>query len=101
MEYLINTKKYSFSYSELKEDYLDYTSMSSAKFFSDIPKVLHFVCIVSYIKELPTYILLSDEGLIHQLVHLMDNQTKDEPNIDNTSVRRQIRRDFKTLCKLA
>ncbi len=101
MEYLVNDKKYLFSYSELKEDYVKYISMSDAKFFSDIPKVLHFVCIVAYIKETPTYILMSDEGLVHQLVHLMDEHTKDEPTVNNKEVKRRIRKDFKLWCELA
>ena len=101
MQYLVEGKKYEFSYSDLKEDYVNYVSMSSTKFFSDIPKVLHFICVVSYIKEIPAYNLLSDEGLMHQLIHLLDDSTKDEPNVNNTMVKQQIRRDFKLLCKLA
>ncbi|CAN5205884.1 hypothetical protein BH09PAT1_BH09PAT1_6350 [soil metagenome] len=93
--------RYEFSYPELKDDYENYISMTNTKFFSEIPKVLHFICIVSYVKQIPSYVLLSDEGLIHQLVHLIDEQTKDEPLVNNNRVKRSIRKDFKVLCKLA
>ena len=44
-------------------------------FFKNIPMILHFICIVSYIKEIPTNILLQDTGLIHELIHMLDIPT--------------------------
>lgn len=101
MEYLIDNKKYTLSYEELKIDYQKFVSMTNKEFFSNIPSILHFICIVSYLKELPTSILLNDEGLIHQLVHMLDESTSKDPIIDNPSVRRKIRQNFKIICALA
>lgn len=100
MDYLVEGKRYILSYSDLKTDYLDYVSMPDDQFFNDIPKVLHFVCVVSYLKEIPSNILVSDEGIIHQLVHLLDG-TSNDTNFNVERVKRRIRRDFKVLFKLA
>lgn len=101
MEYLVNGHKYSFSYEELKIDYQEFLEMDDEKFYSDIPRLLHFICIVCYIKETPAYVLLDDEGLIHQLIHMLDDNTKDEPLVNNPSVKAEIRQTFKVLCELA
>lgn len=82
-------------------DYQDLVKMGDEKFFSDIPRVLHFICIVCYLKETPSHLLLDDEGLVHQLVHMMDDTTKDDPLIDNPQTKQEIRQAFKILCELA
>lgn len=61
--------------------------MSDAEFMSSLPDVLHFACIAAFIKEMGREVL-SDEGVIHQLVHLMS--ITDEPLIDLRAVRRQF-----------
>lgn len=101
MEYLVNNHKYSLSYEELKYDYQEHLDMTDEEFFGDIPRVLHLVCIICYLKETSAHILLEDEGLIHQLVHMLDSNTKSEPLIDNPQVRREIRESFKVICELA
>lgn len=62
--------KYTFSYGSLREDYLRYTMMSDEEFIDNIPEILHFACYACYIKEAPSYIVLSDTGIIHELIHL-------------------------------
>lgn len=60
------------SYQELKEKYLYFNSLNEEEFFKEIPKILHLVCIISYLKEIPSYCLVADECLIHELVHCLD-----------------------------
>ena len=97
MEYLVGTSKYSFSYQDLKNDYIKYKSMNDADFTAHLIKILHFSCFVCYIKEIPTHAILCDTGLIHELIHLLDSNTKAHAkmNLDD------IRNKFNTICELA
>jgi len=94
MEYIVDSKTYSFDYQELKEKYLELESLTDIQFLDRIPEILHFVCFVSYVKNTPSYILLNDRGLIHELVHLLD--LKGHPTNDLENIREQ----FKIWCKL-
>lgn len=71
LEYRDNGKTYSFSYSDLREHYQRYRAMTDDEFFKrkTLTAALHFAVYASFIKELPTSMVLSDEGLIHQMVH--------------------------------
>lgn len=100
MIYLSDNKQYHLSYSELKDAYFTYKNMSNAEFFKDIPKLLHLICIICYMKEVPSDILLIDDGLIHQLVHLLDNETAQDPIINNDVVFASIRNNFDKICNL-
>ena len=64
------------SYQELKEKYLYFNSLNEEEFFKEIPKILHLVCIISYLKEIPSYCLVADECLIHELIHCIDGTTE-------------------------
>lgn len=63
--------KYGFSYQELRDDYRRYALMSDEEFLARIVDVLHFACYVAYVKELQTQWVLSDTGVIHELIHLL------------------------------
>jgi len=65
-------KTFNLSYQELKEKYLYFNSLNEETFFKEIPKILHLVCIISFLKEIPAYCLVADECLIHELVHCLD-----------------------------
>lgn len=95
MEYLVEGKKYNISYSELKERYTDISELPLDKFLLILPEVLHLTCIISYLKEIPTYITLSDTGLIHELVHLL--HIGDEPLVDAEKIRQQFIDDMKLI----
>lgn len=93
MEYLVEGTKYNLSYSDLKERYINISELSLDRFLLILPEVLHLTCIISYLKEVPSYVTLSDEGLIHQLVHLL--HIGDEPLIDAEKIRQQFIDDMK------
>lgn len=97
MEYLVEGTKYVLNYPELKEDFDRYHAMTDAQFLKSLVPALHFICVVSYLKGTPGYILTSDEGLIHQMVHLLDKNTRE------TAMRslRGIREQFDIWCRLA
>ena len=95
MEYLVEGKKYHISYQDLKEQYILFCKMSDIEFRSNLPSIIHFACVVCYLKEMPIYLCLSDEGIIHQLAHLIDI-----PDCKLIQIK-QIRRLFKLHLKLA
>lgn len=72
MEYLVNNKRFSLSYQELKENYIKFGSMCKEDFITNAAKVLHLTCVISYLKEIPSSVLLCDDCLIHELSHLID-----------------------------
>jgi hypothetical protein len=87
--------RYSFSYKELKEKYEEIVNMTNKEFLNSLPSILHFACFVSFIKEIPSYNLLDDEGIIHELVHLLDI-----PECCNKNLK-SIRKTFKEQLKLS
>lgn len=95
MEYLVNDIKYNFSYKGLKEDYHRLIAMSDKEFLENLPTALHFACFCSYVKELGLEATLGEEGIIHNLIHLI--HIPNEPLVDL----RQIRKSFKELLLLA
>jgi len=77
MDYITdNNAKYNFSYQELKNDYHRFKDMTDKQFVKNALDILHFCCFVSYLKELPTHAVLIDDGIIHELVHLLSDETK-------------------------
>lgn len=76
MDYVIDGSTYSFSYDALREDYHRFKNMSDAEFAASVIDALHFACFVSHLKDFPACVVLSDKGVIHQLVHLLAKDTQ-------------------------
>ena len=95
MEYLVEGEKFDLSYRELREKYILFSNFSLAEFLERLPEVLHLTCIISYLKEVPSYNTLSDKGLIHQLIHLL--HISEEPLIDAEKIKQQFIEEMK-LC---
>lgn len=71
MEYLVDGVKYSYSYQELKEQYMVACSYTNEQFIGKLPEMLHLACFICYVKEIPTYACLSDRGIVHELAHML------------------------------
>lgn len=100
MEYLAeNGRKYVLRYQELREDYHRFRSMTDEEFVDNALDILHFCCIVGYLKELPTSAVLCDDGVIHELVHLvvLDKVGRD----DALFALIEIRAKFNSIMELA
>lgn len=97
MKYILDQGKsqFNFSYVELKDLYLQYSTYTDEYFLKELPNILHFACFVSYLKELGTECTLSDVGIIHQLVHLISDPQDALPNLS------EIREQFNELLKLS
>lgn len=95
MQYLIEGDKYILHYQELKEQYILHIAMSDEEFMKNLPSALHLACVICFLKEIPTYICLSDKGVIHELTHLLQHGT------DELIILKDIRKVFKQQLKLS
>lgn len=93
MEYIVNNKKYHFSYSELQDKYWEFRNASDEEFFSNIPELLHFVVFVAWFKEIGTNVLLADDGLLHELIHMLNG-------VETVECKDEIREMFNNLMRL-
>lgn len=99
MEYLIYDydnlpHKFSFSYRELKEDYLEIKEYSDEEFLENLPDILHTTVFICWLKEIPTSVCLSDYGVIHEITHLL---TKTESPFNSLD---KIREIWNNQCRL-
>lgn len=97
VDYRVDKSHYSFSYQELREDYLRFKAMTDAAFVANLVKILHFACFVCFLKDIPTEAILSDKGVIHEFVHILNQETQ----IDALNNLAEIREKFNKICELA
>lgn len=71
MDYVLDGRTFSISYRALKEEHTRLCEMDDATFLASLPDALHLACVVCFLKERPTYLCLSDTGIVHELVHLL------------------------------
>lgn len=95
MEYLINGNKYNLSYTDLRERYDEICSLSLQSFLARIPEILHLTCMISFLKEVPSYSTLGDEGLIHELIHLL--HIPNEPLVCAEKIKKQFEEEMKLI----
>lgn len=94
IQYKVGDLTFSLSYKSLREDYKRFVEMDDDEFMENISSALHLGCIIGYLKEIPTYDCLRDDGIIHQLVHLIDMPNEPTVNLKN------IRQLFKETLEL-
>lgn len=72
IEYLVGDKKYLLSYVELRQKYIEFCDMTDMQFLKNISSALHLACVICWLTERPGYVVLADDGIIHELCHLID-----------------------------
>lgn len=82
---LDDKKEFNLSYKNLKSEYIRFKDMSNEEFLSNINKAIHLATVISWFKELPNDMTISDIGIIHELIHLLD--MPNEPIIDISCIR--------------
>jgi len=93
-EYLEDGRKFGFNYQELKQQYIIFCEMSDREFIDNLVDITHLAVFICFIKNIPSYVCLSDLGIVHELVHLM----KEDGTTTSLS---DIRELFKQQCELA
>jgi hypothetical protein len=94
MEYIVDGSHFIFSYQEVKDKCYEFSNMKDEDFVNNLPAATHLACVVCYFKEVPTYLCLSDKGIIHELIHLMHIPE------GNTTTLKEIRKLFDFWIKL-
>lgn len=93
IHYLIGKHKYSFSYQEVREQYILHNKMSDEEFLKNLPSALHLAIYICFIKETPSYICLADDGIVHEIAHLI--QHGDGGVIDLKKIRKLFKKSLK------
>jgi hypothetical protein len=93
LTYLVENTKYSYSYSDLKDRYNEILNFSDEEFKTYLVKILHFTIFVCYLKELQTAQVLSDKGIIHEIVHYLEMGETTELRL--VDLREQFKHDIK------
>ncbi len=94
IHYTLEGKTFDFKYQELKDKYQEFIEYDDIKFSEHIVDATHLAIMICFIKQLKTEIVLSDVGIIHELVHLMIDETTITPL-------EEIRELFKEQLKLS
>lgn len=79
MDYKVGDSTFTFSYQEVREQYLILCGMTDDEFRAAIPRALHLACFICFVKEIPSYVCLRDDGIVHQLAHLLHIPDSTEP----------------------
>lgn len=101
MEYLVRhpihgeDRRFSLSYSELREHWATFCGMRDEEFLATLPAAAHLACIISWLKEVPLDATVGDYGIVHRLVHLMT-----EPQGESLHCLPEIRQQFRDLLRL-
>lgn len=78
--------RFSYKHRELVELYNEFVSMTDEEFLDNLPRAIHFACIVCFIKEVSPINSVGDFGVIHELAHLNSCQGKDLSLCTTTSL---------------
>ena len=92
MLYKVGEREFALDFKSLEYSYQSFTIMSDEEFMENIIDVLHYACYVCWLKNIPTKECLSDDGIIHELIHLAKNTTKQ--HVDLQLLRKRIKLDL-------
>ena len=94
-EYKREDKTFLFDRGLLEFQYRTFKKMNDKEFLENIVDALHFACYVSWLNKLSTEETLSDTGIIHELIHLTQTNTRRYQDI------RKTRKKFNKLLKIS
>lgn len=69
--YQLGDRDFDFSYRKAREAHLKFVDMTDEKFLEKLPQALHLAVFICWVKEAHAQACLRDDGLIHELVHLL------------------------------
>jgi|TARA_B110000908_G_scaffold36958_1_gene44353 hypothetical protein len=86
IKYKVGNKTFIYDLHSLERSYNKYINMTDEEFLKDILSALHFSIYICFVKNLETKDILSDDGIIHQLTHLTQNNTRKYVNLEEIRV---------------
>lgn len=80
-KYRLGDKTYNYDPALLMDTYLRICNYTDDEFLNNLGKILHYSAFMSFVLKLDNKETLSDEGIIHQLIHLLNENTKSYTNL--------------------
>jgi hypothetical protein len=87
-KYKVGNKTFVYDKKSLSESFKLYNSYTDVEFLENIVDILHYAVYVCWIKEISSDECLGDDGIVHELVHLLQKNTIGHSNLQ------QIRKKF-------
>lgn len=75
-KYKVNEKTYNYNPGSLLRTYEKICDYSEEEFMNNLPEILHFCSFMSFVLDLTNEQTLADGGVIHELVHLLNENTR-------------------------
>lgn len=100
IQYTAGGHTYSASYKELRDTYHEFVIMPDNEFAKRFAEALHFAVFMSWFKELPSDVTLSDTGLIHEMAHILHLGPHKVTEMVANETFRKVRELFKIQLKL-
>lgn len=96
-KYLVGQKTYNYDYQSTRLYYVEVVNFTDEEFIENTKEILHFSCFLSYVMNLDNEDTISDDGIIHELIHLLCPGTKKFVDLDK--VRKKFNNLFVSLPK--
>lgn len=80
-EYKVGDKTFLYDKKSLTQSFKLYSSYTDLEFLENIVDILHYAVYVCWIKEISSDECLGDDGIVHELVHLLQKNTIGHSNL--------------------
>jgi hypothetical protein len=81
--YSVGDRKFIYDHASLRYAFDLYEKFTNEEFLENAVDILHFAVYVCWLKEIPSDECLADDGIIHELVHLIQENTIKHSNLEN------------------
>jgi len=81
--YKVGDRQFVYDHKSLQYAFSTYQRYNNEEFLTNIVDILHFAVYVCWLKEIPSDECLADDGIIHELVHLLQENTIKHSNLEN------------------
>ena len=80
--YKVDDREFVYNHKSLQLSFQTYQTFTDEDFLKNIVDVLHFAVYVCWLKEIPSDECLADNGIIHELVHLLQKNTANHSDLE-------------------
>lgn len=87
-EYKVGDRTFVYDKKSLSQSFDTYSSYTDIEFLENIIDILHYAVYACWVKEISSDDCLADDGIVHELVHLLQKNTIGHSNL------KQIRKKF-------
>jgi len=81
--YKVGNREFVYDHKSLQYAFSTYRGCTNEEFLENIVDILHFAVYMCWLKEISSDECLADDGIIHELVHLLQENTIKHSNLEN------------------